>query len=490
MHIPRLYRDRHGTYYLRVTRAHKTVKRSLRTKDPAVARLKALTFNLAMEMNKPKLQDFNLSPDELKKLDIELTAVGPKFTNIKTPEDLELVKQFMHSYPAGAPLGPNPSSKKEEQSVALPIEPRQLAFSVASEKYLAHVSIKTVLRRGKDKGKAKGKGNVQKTIKEKRAAYAVFLKLKGDKPIHTFTSTDALDYKDALINEGLSFNRQTKLLGAHRALFDWAILNEHFIGANPFATVTVATSTELKEAAEHYEPFTSNELEAIFAPDNYARMYSDMRVQKAPKGMPEYYWLPLLGFFTGARLEELASLDLEHVGSDGGVDFLQMVRKNVKNKNSVRKVPVHRRLIELGFLDYVEELRKDGKTQLFPRLSQGANGFSKNVSARFGVYVGTLGIHSPQKVFHSFRYNFVRRLAELHCHPVVIMGLVGHVDQHTIDLRSVHVSTYHAHTPRLEVLKDTLDSFDLDAAPGPYAPKVFPRRKKVKDSDAIPSTKK
>ena len=84
----------------------------------------------------------------------------------------------------------------------------------------------------------------------------------------------------------------------------------------------------------------------------------------------------------------------------------------------------------------------------------------------------------------------MRRLAELHCHPVVIMGLVGHVDQHTIDLRSVHVSTYHAHTPRLEVLKDTLDSFDLDAAPGPYAPKVFPRRKKVKDSDAIPSTKK
>lgn len=45
--LPNLYRNRLGTYYLRITIAGREIKRSLGTKEPAVAKKAALTFALA-----------------------------------------------------------------------------------------------------------------------------------------------------------------------------------------------------------------------------------------------------------------------------------------------------------------------------------------------------------------------------------------------------------------------------------------------------------
>lgn len=76
--IPRLQRDRHGTYYLRVVvpkslqAALKQVefRKSLGTKDFQQAKLLALHFNMQIEtsrMSKPKITDFVLTPSDLNK---------------------------------------------------------------------------------------------------------------------------------------------------------------------------------------------------------------------------------------------------------------------------------------------------------------------------------------------------------------------------------------------------------------------------------------
>ena len=84
--------------------------------------------------------------------------------------------------------------------------------------------------------------------------------------------------------------------------------------------------------------------------------------------------------------------------------------RRVKNRNSERIVPVSRRLIEIGFWDYVEHVHTLGAVALFPHLKQGATRASdpsKNQSRQFAEYLTDLGITDEDLVFHSFRHTAI-----------------------------------------------------------------------------------
>jgi integrase len=98
------------------------------------------------------------------------------------------------------------------------------------------------------------------------------------------------------------------------------------------------------------------------------------------------YWIPLLSAFTGARIGEVSQLhvadvmemdgipmfditDIQAAADDEGdgdteengeMDLDGASGKRLKNVGSRRKVPIHSKLIALGFLDYVQH-RKDAK---------------------------------------------------------------------------------------------------------------------------------
>lgn len=90
------------------------------------------------------------------------------------------------------------------------------------------------------------------------------------------------------------------------------------------------------------------------------------------------FWLPHVGLFTGARVNEICQLNpCTDIRQDrrSGVWYLDItaesdgpdgVVKSVKTKGSKRRVPVHSKLIELGFLQYVEGMKGKGCTLLFP----------------------------------------------------------------------------------------------------------------------------
>ncbi|WP_301089759.1 hypothetical protein [Sphingomonas sp.] len=83
-----------------------------------------------------------------------------------------------------------------------------------------------------------------------------------------------------------------------------------------------------------------------------------------------FYWVPLLLYYTGARREEICKLRPTDVRLDPAphifIDFTEFGR--IKNDQSVRPVPLHRELIRLGFLGFVEECRARGYDVLFPEL--------------------------------------------------------------------------------------------------------------------------
>jgi hypothetical protein len=66
-------------------------------------------------------------------------------------------------------------------------------------------------------------------------------------------------------------------------------------------------------------------------------------------------------------------------------------------------VPVHRRLIEFGFLEYVAERRKNGSIKLFPELLISTTGYYSDPFSKWYVrFLKSCGASRPRTSYHSF----------------------------------------------------------------------------------------
>ena len=88
--------------------------------------------------------------------------------------------------------------------------------------------------------------------------------------------------------------------------------------------------------------------------------------------------------------------------------------ERAKTKNSICRLPIPARLIQLGFIEYAEHLEKLGATLLFPHCDFSnptmLRSPSKNCTRRFALYLDKLGLCDPKLVFHSFRHTVVSAL--------------------------------------------------------------------------------
>ena len=80
-----------------------------------------------------------------------------------------------------------------------------------------------------------------------------------------------------------------------------------------------------------------------------------------------YYWVFILGIFSGLRTNEMAQMRLEDIKKESNIWFLHVEdseQTNVKTANAIRKVPVHPQLMELGFIDHVTEFKEAKERQI------------------------------------------------------------------------------------------------------------------------------
>jgi integrase len=133
------------------------------------------------------------------------------------------------------------------------------------------------------------------------------------------------------------------------------------------------------------------------------------------------FWLFLLGLTSGARLEEVGQAHLSDVKEDDGVLFIDIEdriidqaglagdapAKSLKNEGSRRVVPIHPRLLALGFKEYCDALRKLGATMLFPDLKANQFGkYTKEASRRANRVINKCASADMRLVFHSLRHKF------------------------------------------------------------------------------------
>lgn len=262
------------------------------------------------------------------------------------------------------------------------------------------------------------------------------------KPVERITRQDVLAFKDKLLLEGQTVANTNMKLSRLRTLLGWAYQND-------LAPTNVAEGISVKVAdggKMQRQPFSLSDLQAIFSSPVYAN-------GDRPKGgrLEAAYWLPLLGLFTGARLEEIGQLRVldvqrkEYPDQDGKMLsgwFLHITGatddkgqdNRIKNAASERLIPLHPELERLGFIAYVEKLA-DQKGRVFPDLK--ANVFGR-LTAKWGEWFGpymrnVCGITDKRKVFHSFRHTFKDYTRRARIAEGVQRQLMGHAGKDVAD---------------------------------------------------------
>ena len=178
--------------------------------------------------------------------------------------------------------------------------------------------------------------------------------------------------------------------------------------------------------------FSKPDLQAIFS----GYLYEGTDLGSVEKIFPYQFWLPLIGYFTGGRLNEICQLDTEDVTFDDASGLWSIsimddekdkpLPKALKNTSSRRILPVHDELVRIGFLDFVERARSEGREKLFSdgltySLRKGWGGIATTFfsrmpsnSTKFGGYFHRVGIRTRKangdtddKTFHTFRHTFI-----------------------------------------------------------------------------------
>lgn len=246
------------------------------------------------------------------------------------------------------------------------------------------------------------------TISAFQTAVREFNELTGAKPAGQLVRKDFLKYRDHLKDivklKPKTIQKKLNFLGA---VLQVAVDNER-ISTNPCSRVTVKNG---KTPHKHRLPYSPDDMNRIYQ----SPLYTQARRRPLGGGGEAAVWLPVLGPLTGARLEEIAQLRPMDVKCEADIWYLDIVEDDgnqtthLKTRSSRRRVPIHPFLVEMGFLRYVEHVKRAKYDRLFPELRVDCKGkMSGNWTKWWGRYArsSVIGIESDQKVFHSFRHGF------------------------------------------------------------------------------------
>lgn len=298
------------------------------------------------------------------------------------------------------------------------------------------------------------RGWTEKTLTERRGAYSTFQEFIGkDVDIKTIDRRMISEFKTALLqlpprrkvrakykhrtmkqllkmsipeNDRLSPATVNDILSCIKSVFSHAAVNG-LIDRDPAEGIKAADKRRDRDKRQH---FTKEDLALLFnAPgyreDTFLKSYM--------------YWCPIMALYTGARLNEIASLYLEDFIQVGGgvwcIDINENTKdKRLKNLASARVVPLHPFLVDdLGLIHYVEQQRKHKIKRLFPELSKQRDGYGKSVGSWFQRYKKTLGFPADgKKAFHSFRHTFITTLKHAGVPELIANELDGHSSGKTI----------------------------------------------------------
>jgi len=234
--------------------------------------------------------------------------------------------------------------------------------------------------------------------------YTESVAILGDRELADYRAEDALGLIEVLKKRGNTPKTISGKVEFLSSLFKFARKtpqsNEKWqVSGNPFTEMQVENNGE---PTIPKVPYTHDDLVKLLTGLTKIRK----RVE------PHRFWVPLVALYTGARQGDVCQLRTCDIVQDDKIHVFNIrhnpsLRQETKSRCS-RTCPVHPMLIKLGFLDFVEEQRKNNHDRLFHTLSY-TDG--KKWSGRIRTwwnetYHKKMLDDTTGKSFHSLRKNF------------------------------------------------------------------------------------
>jgi integrase len=235
---------------------------------------------------------------------------------------------------------------------------------------------------------------------------------------------EVIAYKNELLKTDLDQDTIANHLAALRTLFRYAKRNRK-IPSDPMVDVVFRAKSDGRAKRL---PFSPQDRERVLQ----AALASDDPIIK---------WTNLLAGHQGVRLAEIIEADcrdVEILTTDEGpmpvfhirLDY-RLPGMRLKNKTSIRSLPIHSAVLKPGFLDYWKSVVAAGGGQLFPQVTLNRDGRkSTNASRVLGEWVReVVKITDPRFVFHSHRHSVKSILRNHSESPRVdlVDKILGHV---------------------------------------------------------------
>ena len=211
----------------------------------------------------------------------------------------------------------------------------------------------------------------------------------------------ACEWRDFhMADNQLSNSSVNKYLEHVTAAFKWAADRQRkYVEFNPFEKARLSEGVKREKTRE----FSPEELQL------YISMLADTYLPK----YPENIWIPLLILYDGMRNNEIAQLYVDDIQERDGIPYFRIWDTDARNQRikvgaSKRDLPIHSKLIELGFMEYVKKMKASGQEQLFPNCAYNERTgryYDDNLSGRLNTLVDCISPDKKLRVY-SLRANF------------------------------------------------------------------------------------
>lgn len=251
------------------------------------------------------------------------------------------------------------------------------------------------------------------TEQQKEATYRLFAGYWGARPVRGMTRAQAAVFIDELRTfdpswarspaarelpwndlkrsfagsaKGLSDATMNRHVATLAALWDWAEERELCDNRNPFR----AHRRRLQPGrnVQGYLPWEPDQLKKLFSP---------------PPSRTDLTELMMVGLHSGMRLNEIASLEAQHIRQERDVWFMSV--DDAKTPAGVRQVPIHPALTWL-----IDRAKETATGPLWPTFNPEGPGKKRGADAgrEFSRFKIKRGYSSRRLAFHSFRKNVTR----------------------------------------------------------------------------------
>ena len=223
----------------------------------------------------------------------------------------------------------------------------------------------------------------ERTMIEYRSIFKNILRLIGNVHVNTMDRQSVLDFKQNLLAVPADYFKATKkyekiplskiIKNKPEKTLSPKTVNKYITNLSAILNFAVnhgytetnyASSIKIRvkgKQSKERDQFSKDDLTALFHSKEYKEDKFDL---------PWKFWLPILGLYTGCRLEELCQLTLSDIKQEHGIWVLDvrhdMASEQKTKTKSSRSVPLHPFIIkDLNFIGHIKELKKNRKFGYF-----------------------------------------------------------------------------------------------------------------------------